>query len=105
MSFYLLRPWLPNSGWNTPARSITSQRGAMPDSRSFSTPEPNRSPCMRRLNSRYTHRFNWRHHRVGHVLQGRFKSLVMEQERYLLELCRYPVLNPVRAGLVATPPQ
>lgn len=67
------------------------------------TPEPNLSRGMRRLNGRYTQRFNRRHHRVGHVLQGRFKSLLVERETYLLELCRYLVLNPVRAGLVTTP--
>jgi putative transposase len=67
------------------------------------TPEPNLSRGMRRLNGSYTQRFNWRHQRVGHLLQGRFKSLVVERESYLLELCRYVVLNPVRAGLVRTP--
>lgn len=67
------------------------------------TPEPNLSRGMRRLNGSYTQRFNWRHHRVGHLLQGRFKSIVVERETYLLELCRYLVLNPVRAGLVSTP--
>ena len=67
------------------------------------TPEPNLSRGMRRLNGRYTQYFNRRHHRVGHVLQGRFKSILVERESYLLELCRYVVLNPVRAGLVATP--
>lgn len=58
---------------------------------------------MRRLNGSYTPRFNWRHHRVGHLLQGRFKSLLVERESYLLELCRYVVLNPVRAGMVSAP--
>ena len=67
------------------------------------TPEPNLSRGMRRLNGSYTQRFNWRHQRVGHLLQGRFKSLVVERDAYLLELCRYVVLNPVRAGMVATP--
>ena len=67
------------------------------------TPGPNLSRGMRRLNGSYTQRFNWRHQRVGHLLQGRFKSLVVERETYLLELCRYVVLNPVRAGMVATP--
>ncbi len=67
------------------------------------TPEPNLSRGMRRLNGSYTQRFNWRHQRVGHLLQGRFKSLVVERDTYLLELCRYVVLNPVRAGLVETP--
>jgi len=67
------------------------------------TPEPNLSRGMRRLNGSYTQRFNWRHQRVGHLLQGRFKSLVVERDTYLLELCRYVVLNPVRAGRVGTP--
>ena len=64
------------------------------------TPEGNLSQGMRRLNGRYTQAFNRRHHRVGHVLQGRYKSILVEKEAYLLELCRYIVLNPVRAQLV-----
>lgn len=67
------------------------------------TPEPNLSRGMRRVNGSYTQRFNWRHHRIGHLLQGRFKSLLVERESYLLELCRYVVLNPVRAGMVSLP--
>lgn len=66
------------------------------------TPEANLSRGMRRLNASYTQRFNRRHKRVGHVLQGRFKSLLVEKESYLLELCRYLVLNPVRAAMVET---
>ncbi|MGH7251326.1 MAG: REP-associated tyrosine transposase [Nitrospiraceae bacterium] len=66
------------------------------------TPEANLSRGMRRLNASYTQRFNRRHGRVGHVLQGRFKSLLVEKESYLLELCRYLVLNPVRAAMVET---
>ncbi|NTU41463.1 MAG: hypothetical protein HGA78_00105 [Nitrospirales bacterium] len=41
----------------------------------------------------------------GHVFQGRFKAIVVDKESYLLELCRYVVLNPVRAGLVEKPEQ
>lgn len=67
------------------------------------TPEPNLSHGMRRLNGSYTQRFNWRYQRVGHLLQGRFKSLLVKRESYLLELCRYVVLNPVRAGMVVAP--
>ena len=67
------------------------------------TPEPNLSRGMRRLNGIYTQRFNRRHGRVGHVLQGRFKAIVVERERYLLELSRYIALNPVRAGFARTP--
>lgn len=64
------------------------------------TPEPDLSRGMRHLNGIYTQRFNRRHGRVGHLLQGRFKSIVVERERYLLELSRYIVLNPVRAGFM-----
>ena len=65
------------------------------------TPEPNLSQGMRRLNGVYTQTFNRRHGRVGHVLQGRFKSVLVDKESYLMELCRYIVLNPVRAKAVA----
>ena len=65
------------------------------------TPEPNLSQGMRRLNGVYTQAFNRRHRRAGHVLQGRFKSILVNKENYLLELCRYIVLNPLRARLVA----
>lgn len=62
------------------------------------TPEPNLSRGMRLLNGVYTQIFNRHHSRAGHVLQGRFKSIVVERERYLLELSRYIALNPVRSG-------
>ncbi len=64
------------------------------------TPEPNLSQGMRQLNGVYTQRFNRRHHRVGHVFQGRYKAILVERDAYLLELLRYVVLNPVRAGMV-----
>jgi putative transposase len=67
------------------------------------TPEPNLSRGMRDLNGTYTQHFNRRHQRVGHLLQGRFKSIVVERETYLLELVRYIALNPVRAGFTRTP--
>lgn len=67
------------------------------------TPEANLSRGMRQLNGVYTQRFNYRHHRVGHVFQGRFKSIIVDREGYLLELCRYVVLNPVRAKMVEKP--
>lgn len=67
------------------------------------TPDANLSKAMRQFNSVYTQAFNRRHGRVGHVLQGRFKSIVVDREAYLLELCRYIVLNPVRAGMVKEP--
>ena len=66
------------------------------------TPEPNLVKGMRRLNGVYTQAFNRRHGRVGHVLQGRYKSILVDKDSYLLELCRYVVLNPVRAKMVAS---
>jgi REP element-mobilizing transposase RayT len=64
------------------------------------TPDANLVAGMRRLNQIYTQRFNRRHGRVGHVLQGRYKSILVDKQHHLLELCRYVVLNPVRAGMV-----
>ena len=63
------------------------------------TPEPNLSRGMRHLNGTYTQRFNRRHGLTGHIFQGRYKAILVEKESHLLELCRYVVLNPVRAGL------
>jgi len=55
---------------------------------------------MKLLKGVYTQRFN-RHHRCfGHLLQGRYKSILVEKESHLLELARYVVLNPVRARIV-----
>jgi len=55
---------------------------------------------MRRLLTRYAVNFNLRHQRSGHLFQNRYKSIVCEEETYLLELVRYIHLNPLRAGLV-----
>jgi putative transposase len=63
------------------------------------TQRPNLSRWMHWLLVSYTTRFNRRHHKVGHLFQGRYKSLVVEEGEYLLELSRYLHLNPVR-GLV-----
>jgi len=67
------------------------------------TPDGNLSTGMRQLNGVFTQSFNKRHKRSGHVFQGRFKSIVIEKESHLLEVCRYVVLNPVRAGIVKKP--
>ena len=69
----------------------------------FETPEANLVAGMRRLNGAYAQAFNRRHGRVGHLLQGRYKAILVDRESHLLELCRYVVLNPVRAGLVGRP--
>ena len=66
------------------------------------TPEANLSQGMRQLNGVYTQRFNQNHHRVGHVFQGRYKAILVQKDSHLLELSRYIVLNPVRAGMVYT---
>jgi putative transposase len=58
------------------------------------------SPFMRRVMTGYALSFNRRHKRVGYLFQGRFKSLVCDEEEYLLALVRYIHLNPVSAGLV-----
>jgi len=67
------------------------------------TPDANLSKGMRQLNGVYTHDFNSRHGRCGHVFQGRFKSVLVDKQAYLLELSRYIVLNPMRAGMVENP--
>ena len=64
------------------------------------TAEGNLSAGMRQLNGVYTQTVNRRHQRTGHVFQGRYKGILVERDSYLLELSRYVVLNPVRAGLV-----
>jgi putative transposase len=66
------------------------------------TPESNLSLGMRQLNGVYTQWINRTHDRVGHVFQGRYKSIIVQKESYLLELARYIVLNPVRARMVRT---
>jgi len=67
------------------------------------TPEGNLSKGMRQLNGVYTQAFNKRHKRAGHIFQGRYKAILIEKESHLLEVCRYVVLNPVRAGMVQRP--
>ena len=69
------------------------------------TVEGNLSQGMRQLNGVYTQHINSAYQRVGHVFQGRYKGILVEKESYLLELARYVVLNPVRAGMVDDPQQ
>ena len=67
------------------------------------TRRPNLSLAMRHLNGRYAQWWNKRHAHIGHVFQGRFKAQVVETSVYLVRLCRYVLLNPVRAGLCSHP--
>ncbi len=69
------------------------------------TVDGNLSQGMRQLNGVYTQASNRRHCRVGHLFQGRFKGILVDKEAYLLELSRYVVLNPARAGMVESPEQ
>lgn len=60
----------------------------------------NLSRAMQWVGLTHTRRFNNRHGRSGHLFQGRFKSIVVENEAYVLELSCYIHRNPVRAGMV-----
>ena len=67
------------------------------------TPEANISEGMQRLNGNYCRGFNKKHGRVGHVLQGRYLSSLVKNEKYYLVLFRYILLNPISEGLVDSP--
>jgi putative transposase len=58
------------------------------------------STVMRRLLTGYAVSFNRRHRRYGHLFQNRYKSILCQEDTYLLELVRYIHLNPLRAGIV-----
>lgn len=62
----------------------------------LTTPEGNLSEFMRHFNISYTASFNRRHHRAGHLYQGRYKSYLIDADQYLCEVSRYIHLNPVR---------
>ena len=67
------------------------------------TPDGNLAIGMRQLNGVYTQLFNKVQGRTGHLFQGRYKSILIQKDSHLLEVCRYVVLNPVRAKMVETP--
>ena len=58
------------------------------------------SKFMRRLLTGYAIWYNRKYHRIGHLFQNRYKSIVCEEDSYLLELVRYLHLNPLRASVV-----
>ncbi|HZI65857.1 MAG TPA: transposase [Thermoanaerobaculia bacterium] len=60
----------------------------------------NLSTFMHALQSSYAQRFNRRYERVGHLFQGRYKSFLVDCDRYFLALIRYIHANPVKAGMV-----
>ncbi|MFC1688866.1 transposase [Pseudomonadota bacterium] len=61
------------------------------------------SAMMQCLGRRYVGKFNKRHERTGTLWEGRFKSGLVDSERYVLTCYRYIELNPVRAGIVNNP--
>ena len=67
------------------------------------TPRGGLARAMHHLNGVYAQAFNRRHRTVGHLFQGRYKAILVEREAHLLELARYIVLNPVRAGICKDP--
>lgn len=67
------------------------------------TRRANLSMLMRHINGVYTQAYNRRHNKVGHLFQGRFKAILVDRDAYLLEVCRYVDLNPVRASMVSHP--
>jgi REP element-mobilizing transposase RayT len=67
------------------------------------TADANLSRAIKQLNGEYAQWWNRRHRRVGHVFQSRFGAQIVQDGRYLLNVCRYVVLNPVRARLVQGP--
>ena len=62
------------------------------------TPRANLSRFMQRLNSSYSLYYRYKHRKPGHVLGGRYKALVMEDEEYLPAVTRYVHLNPIKTG-------
>ncbi len=64
------------------------------------TPDANLARCMQHLNGVYTQRYNVRNKCDGTLFRGRYKSILVDADRYLLELVRYIHRNPIRAGLV-----
>jgi len=63
------------------------------------TPDGNISRCMRHIDGVYTQRFNRRHECDGSLFRGRYKSILIEADSYLLTLVRYIHRNPLKAGL------
>ncbi|MFZ5645106.1 MAG: transposase [Bacillota bacterium] len=61
------------------------------------------SSIIHTIHGMYARKFNKTNNRVGHVFQGRFRSEICSNDRYVLSLCRYIHLNPVEAGIVNKP--
>jgi REP element-mobilizing transposase RayT len=66
------------------------------------TRRANLSPLMRHVNGVYTQHHQSRHGLAGPLFQGRFRAVLVDRERFLLDACRHVDLNPVRLGLART---
>ncbi len=64
------------------------------------TPDANMSRSMRHINGVYTQRFNGRHHHDGQLIRGRYRSILVSRDTYLLQLLRYIPRNSLKSGLV-----
>ena len=64
------------------------------------TPQPNLSQAIKWINVSYAAYFNRKRRRSGHLIQGRFKSILVDADEYLKPLSRYIHLNPLRAKIV-----
>jgi putative transposase len=67
------------------------------------TPSGNLSQIMRHINGAYTTYFNIKHQRSGHLLQSRYRAILVDMDEYAQEVSRYIHLNPVRAGIMDRP--
>ena len=63
----------------------------------------NLSSAMQKLKGEYAANWNVKHQRMGHVFEGPFKDQIVQHTMYFRNLTRYIAMNPVRAGIVATP--
>lgn len=61
------------------------------------------SKAMHFLNFSYAQYFNYRYDKSGYVWQGRYKSYVVQEDKYLLNLISYVEYNPVRAKIITNP--
>jgi len=64
------------------------------------TPEGNISRCMSHINGVYTQRYNRRNRYDGQLFRGRYKSILLDSDNYLMVLVRYFHQNPLRAKMV-----
>lgn len=67
------------------------------------TPDGNLAQIMRHINGAYTAYFNAKHSRIGHLFQGRYRSILVDVDEYCLTLSRYIHMNPVKEGLSENP--